>query len=483
MAVPRDSEAEEIVYQRAGINWSLVVRATPDRLFAFLDLEPTAGTGDPPTPAEIEEALRPAQLTLVGDLVERMAPAFAREEGMAVSMPKLKGLPIAEGIPPSKGRPADVKWFVEWKRSGGVSVVEDRADYHDTGHIVQAKEGEAILEIVPAARGEAGVDIFGEPIPGLLGDPVPYEFGANVVYDESSNVLRATMTGEVRRDNNQVRVDRVYRVEGDVGFNVGNIEFEGDVAITGNVQDGFAVKAGGDIRVHGSVLAGSLEAGRHIFIAEGATGREKGSMTAGGNLQAKYLNGMTVRVGGDLKITNEVINCNTRVGGRAVIERGSVVGGELVAMRGVETRAIGTQITLPTVVRVGVDPEADARRQGILERLKAVNKHIERIFLNIKPFVENPAKVATLPPQRRELVRQFLIELAGLKAERETHEQDLKALGGAAVAEEDMYVRVSKVIYSKVELQIGACVQKFDVELYGPVTLVPDGATGRLRHK
>ncbi|OGG55256.1 MAG: hypothetical protein A3F84_24220 [Candidatus Handelsmanbacteria bacterium RIFCSPLOWO2_12_FULL_64_10] len=483
MTAPRESDAEEIVYQRAGINWSLVVRATADRLFGFMDIEPTSSSGNPPTPEDIEEALRPAQLTLVGDLIERMAPCFAPEEGMAVAMPRAKGLLIAEGIPPSKGGPSGVKWFVEWKRTRGVSVVEDQADYHDSGHIVQVKEGEAILEIVPPTRGESGVDIFGEPIPGLMGDPIPYAFGDNVIYDEKSNVLRATTAGEVRRDDGQVRVNRVFRVEGDVDYGVGNIEFEGDVTIDGNVQDGFSVKAGGDIRVYGSVMAATLEAGRHILIGEGATGREKGSMKAGANLQAKYLNGMSVNVGGDLKITNEVINCRTRVGGRAVIERGAIVGGDLVAMRGLETRAIGTQISLPTVVRVGVDPEVDARRQGILERLKAVNKHIERIFLNIKPFVENPAKVATLPPQRRELVRQFLIELAGLKAERGTHEQDLRSLRGAEVTEEDLYVRVSKVVYTKVELQIGPCTQKYEVELYGPVTLVPDGATGRLRSK
>ena len=95
MTAPRESDAEEIVYQRAGINWSLVVRATADRLFGFMDIEPTSSSGNPPTPEDIEEALRPAQLTLVGDLIERMAPCFAPEEGMAVAMPRAKGLLIA----------------------------------------------------------------------------------------------------------------------------------------------------------------------------------------------------------------------------------------------------------------------------------------------------------------------------------------------------------------------------------------------------
>lgn len=483
MTDPREAAAEEIVYQRAGINWSLVVRATPDRLYGFLDLEPTAPVGQAPTPSDIEAALRPATLTLVGDLTERLAPAFVQEEGMAVSMPKIKGLLIAEGIPPSKGRAAEVKWFVEWERGRGVSVVEDQADYHDSGHIVQVKESDPILEIVPPTRGEPGADIFGEPIAGVMGDPIPFEFGDNVLYDNASNVLRATMPGEVRRDGGKIRVDRVFRVDGDVDFSVGNISFEGDVNVAGSVQDGFTVVSGGDIRVYGSVLAATLEARGNIYIGEGATGREKGSMKAGGNIQAKYLNGMTVQTGGDLKILNEVINCKTRVGGRVVIERGAVVGGELVALRGLETRALGTQISLPTVVRVGVDPETDLRRQGILDRLKAVNKHIERVFLNIKPFVEDPAKVATLPPQRRELVRQFLIELASLKAERDTHEHDLKALSANPVPEEELFVRVSKVIYSKVDIQIGPCVQKYDTEVYGPLTLVPDEATGRLKHK
>jgi uncharacterized protein (DUF342 family) len=155
----------------------------------------------------------------------------------------------------------------------------------------------------------------------------------------------------------------------------------------------------------------------------------------------------------------------------------------MVALRGLETRSLGTQISVPTMVRIGIDPETDDRRQGILERLKTVNQQIERIYLNVKPFVEDPRKVVSLPTQRREMVRQFLIELAGLKAEREGHERDLKALDLKPIAPEELFVSVGKAVFGKVQIQIGACTQRFDVEVYGPLTLVPDEATGRLKPK
>lgn len=481
MSPPADSEARDVVYQRAGVNWSLLVRATSDRLYGFMDLIPVEEMGRPPNVEEVEEALRPARMTLVDDFPERLLERLeSRIEGLA-GIRRIEGLLIAEGFPSGQGKPADVRWFVQWERTKGVSVADDQVDYRDTGHIVQVKEGDPILEIVPPTRGAAGVDIFGEAIPGLLGDPLKLEFGENVVYDEASNVLRAAIAGEVRRTALKVWVDSVYRVEADVDFNVGNIDFTGNVQVGGNVLDGFVVRARGTIKVYGSVLAATLEAGGDILIGEGATGRGQGTLQAGGYILAKYLNGMNVRAGGDLKVTNEISNCATKVGGKVVIERGSVVGGELVALRGLETRSIGTAITQPTVVRIGVDPETDGRRQGILDRLKTVNQQIERIFLNLKPYVEDPRKVAGLPPSRRDLVRQSLVELAGLKAERESHEQDLKGLEAKHVPPEDLFVNFTKAIYAKSTVQIGTCAQHYDVELYGPMTLVPDESTGRLK--
>jgi uncharacterized protein (DUF342 family) len=476
----REPEAQDIIYQRAGINWMLLVRATPDRLGAFMDLEPLGEGGPIPQAPEIVEALRPAGLTLPADLTDRLAAALRPEEGLAV-MTRVRGLPLTEGTPPTAGKPAEVRWLIEWERAKAAPVADEQVDFHDTGHIVQVKEGDAILEILPPTRGQDGLDILGQPIPGRMGENPPLVFGDHVAYDETTRILRATLAGEVRHEENKVWVDQVYRVENDVDFNVGNVDFEGDVSVGGSVQDGFVVRAKRDIKVAGSVMAATLEAGGNITIGEGATGHEKGVLTAPGNLQAKYLNGVKVTVGGNLRVTNEVLNCTIKVGGRAIIERGSVVGGELVVLRGLETRALGAQMTVPTVVRVGVDPETDARRQAIFDRLKTINKHIERIYLNIKPFVENPQRVAQLPASRRDVVKQFLIEMAGLKAERDTHERDLKELQARPVDPADLYVKVTKIIHGKVEIHIGTCTQRYDAEVYGPLRLVPDESTGRLK--
>lgn len=480
----RESEEnQEPIFQKAGMNWSVVVRADEMKVKAFLDVDSLGNSTEAPKVEEIQKALRSSGLKLVESFDTLVADAFAPFTGEMAQPLELRDLLVAEGKVPEKGAAAEIKWFVEWERKKEVSMVEDQADYRDTGHIVQVKEGDPILQVTPATQGPEGVDVFGEAIPGLFGDPVPYQFGKNVELDASSNILHALIPGEVRRDDEQLWVDSVYSVEGDVDFNVGNIDFAGDVRIGGSVQDGFVVKAKGDIKVFGSVLAATLEAGENLYIGEGATGHGKGSLSANGLIQAKYLNGVTVTAGGDLKVTNEVINCKTKVGGRATIERGSVVGGEFVARLGLETRSIGTQIAVPTVVRVGIDPQTDLRRQAILTRMKEINRQIERIYLNIKPFVEDPAKVAKLPKQRKELVKQFLLEMAGLKAERDSHEKDLKELEIEEVAPDDLYVRVSKAIFGKTTIHIGRCSQAYPVEAYGPLTLIPDDVTGRLKNK
>ena len=66
--------------------------------------------------------------------------------------------------------------------------------------------------------------------------------------------MYAAIDGLVTKtEKEKLNVFPVYEVNGDVDYNIGNIDFVGTVVIRGNILTGFRVKASGDIRVTGGI--------------------------------------------------------------------------------------------------------------------------------------------------------------------------------------------------------------------------------------
>lgn len=472
MSSPPDST--ELLLERAHVDYTLRVHGDADRIHAFLSLEPHRVDARV-EPEDVLAALREAGLVVLPDLPDRLRAAL--EQGPAV-----RALEAARGVPPQKGEPARPDWKIQIEPRTETKVLgqeDDRVDFYTYADIIAIPAGQVLFETIPPTRGPAGTDVYGREIPGLLGDPLALGIGENVEYDPDSGVGKAKITGQVVLERGAVRVDPVYRVEGDVDFKTGNIDFEGSVVVGGNVQDGFTVKAGKDITVHGSVFAATLGAGGDIRIHEGATMRGKGELRAGGKLQAKYLNHAIAKAQGDVLVSSEIINSEVRAGGRLLIPRGNIFGGKVVAMGGIEARQLGSPMVVPTQVCVGVDPDVQKRLEAIDKEIKELEKKMERILMVIRPLMEDPQRVLGLPPAQRERATAQLREIMQMKAQVEALRSERAGLG-AGQAPRDPRVKVLRRIYSKVTVTISRCTQTYTQETPGPLDLGADESKGRI---
>ena len=62
---------------------------------------------------------------------------------------------------------------------------------------------------------------------------------------EDGNTYYAAIDGKVEYCNYDLRIVNVLDISGDVDLNIGNIDFNGDVNITGNVITGVTIRAMG----------------------------------------------------------------------------------------------------------------------------------------------------------------------------------------------------------------------------------------------
>lgn len=149
--------------------------------------------------------------------------------------------------------------ITDWRR---------KVDYRDHGLIPSVASGDTIGIIHKAVAGQPGVDVFGHEVAPSPVSDVTVKLMSNVRMDEAGRVIalkagRPSLTGEHVKTFD---IQTVHIVPGDVDLNAGNVLFNGDVLIQGNVLEGMSVEATGNITVLGNVYSATLVSSQNVYV-------------------------------------------------------------------------------------------------------------------------------------------------------------------------------------------------------------------------
>lgn len=301
---------------------------------------------------------------------------------------------IAEGIHPTKPFPGRVDYFFKTGKDIKPSMDKDgNVDFKNLSLISNVKEGELLAKLMPVEPGEPGVNVYGEPIAAMQAKPLFIKGGKNTRFNEEKTELYAVKNGMVTLLDGVIVVNDVYQVPNNVGTSTGNINFEGNVIVTGNILTGFEVVANGDIEVFGAVEGASLKAGGNIILHSGISGMGRGTVEADGNLMTKYIEQSNVRVRGNVH-ASAILHSDVRCGGSVVVEgkKSLISGGRIISGNYVETVTLGSHMGTLTEIEVGVNPVIAEEYEELKKRIPKAQNEIEQI-----------EKVITLLNKRREI--------------------------------------------------------------------------------
>lgn len=269
---------------------------------------------------------------------------------------------IASGDKPVDGKDGYIEHMYEL--DGNEKRPLEREDgtvnYKEVTSINNVRKGQIIARRILPEEGTNGKAVTGEPVFARTGKEARFKPGKNVVIDPEQTAMYAAIDGVVvKTDRDKINVFPIYEVNGDVDFNVGNINFVGTVVIRGNVQPGFRIKASGDIRITGGVEAAELEADGSIEISAGILGQNKGFVKAGKNVKSSFIQDGTVEAGEDVIVSQSIMHSTIRAGKSVLCQgtKGLIVGGIVQAGEKVTARTIGNSMSTVTVIEVGVVPE------------------------------------------------------------------------------------------------------------------------------
>lgn len=360
-------------------NEMMEVNVSSDKMLAFCRFYAPSNGGKLMTAEDIISDLR-TQKIIVGIRKEEIEKFLKEREYCTDYI-------IAKGIPPINGTDAKIEYFFNTNLNLKPKKNEDgTVDYHELNTISRVEEGQLLAKLHEAVKGQPGQDVFGTPINAKQEKNLKLEFGNNITISEDKTELYSQVTGHASLVNGKVFVSDVYEVPADVDNATGDINYNGNVSIKGNVKSGFTVKAKGDIIIEGVVEGAFLEAGGQIIVKRGIHGMNKGKVEAKENIIVKFIENATVVSGGFIEagsILHSQISAASEV--RVNGKKGFVTGGVIRAGNIVEAQIIGSDMGTITRIEVGVDPEVKERYNLLQKQIVDIGKEIEKM----KPILVN----------------------------------------------------------------------------------------------
>ena len=343
-----------------------------------------------------------------------------------------------------------------------------RASFYEQTSLTFVKEGDHIGTLHPPTEGQPGTDVLGRPITAKDGSDHQVQLGPNVEFQNPGQTLVALVNGEVKTERGQISVDPVLRLKSHVDFATGNIDYDGDIEIGGDIKDLFQVKATGDITVAGIIEGARVECQGALEVKRGIAGKEKGYITSTGDISAKYLSNVTVWTKGDAHIASEILNGDLNCSGSVIVKNGAIHGGQVTAAGTIESPVIGSPAGVRTIIRAGIDPFLDLQIRQLEHEAAQCNDTIATLMpratalLNASPGHPSPR------------LKQIAKQIKQIKQRLDEIDRLLDQLYQKFEQTEPATIIVRKTIYPGAVLSVGLVSETMAEQINGPTEIFPE---------
>jgi uncharacterized protein (DUF342 family) len=319
---------------------------------------------------------------------------------------------VAEGVKPRNGNDAAIVYNFRVDRSTiDFKEKNGRIDFKELNLIENVVAGQQLAKKTPPEPGQLGHTVTGKTMPAKSGKDVAVAIGKNVKLSEDRSMAIAEINGQVILLNGKINVEPIFTVTSDVNPHTGNIIFLGTVVVRGSVEDGYSVKAAGNIEIQGNVGKALLDADGDVIIHQGMMGRNEGRVRAGKNVYAKFIEHARVEAEESVYVSDGILHSNVDANKKIICQgrRASIVGGRLRAAEEINAKNLGSIAGAETILEVGYDPKSKEKLVSLQEKHDLLTKEIEEFNRNLTTL-ENLKKIQKKLPEEKQKFYDELIE-------------------------------------------------------------------------
>lgn len=321
---------------------------------------------------------------------------------------------FANGKEPIVGKDGKVVIKIDTDISRKPMEREDGSvDFFSLNIIPKVEKGDVLAELLKEVEGIPGMDVKGKILPPLKVKRLQVKLGKNVSISEDGFRIVSDVAGHFVLEGDKLSVSNTFVVQGDLDASTGNIHYDGNVEIMGNVISGIKVEASGDITINGTVEGAQISAGGHIILKNGIKGMGKGILKAGGNIVSRFLESVNVEAGGYIT-ADTILNSTVVSKGDIVVnsKKGYVNGGKVSSATSISIKNAGSEMGTKTTLEVGIDPNLLNEIREAELKIKWLTKKMESAFPLIEFYGKKIKKGESLPQEK---LVQFKIMTLGYK--------------------------------------------------------------------
>jgi uncharacterized protein len=373
-AKSEEPDVDKIVQQSVEepVDASVEISISGDGMTAFASFYPPRGFGRALDPSDVYE-----QITLAG--VSCGIDESCVDESIFTSTTErisLHAVEIAKGRP---SRQAVAAYFkpVEENSEGAAEDPEGRVDYRSRSELTLVQSGDTLAVEVAGISGREGMSIRGE----VLGyTTVEY---ASLVPGENTEIVGsricAVISGVLHVEKGVLSVAPTLVLAGGVNYHSGNVDFDGDIILGGSVSDGFSISCSGMLASTTTIDASGLTCGT-LVCRQGLIARTEAPVLVKKDAALRFLQGVTISVGGSLKVKQSVLKSHITAYDRIELGSGStVVGSTLRAGLEISANSIGAPGAAGSEIYLGIDFHVDERLSIIRDQTLALSEKLREV--------------------------------------------------------------------------------------------------------
>jgi hypothetical protein len=313
---------------------------------------------------------------------------------------------------------------------------------------------EQLLAIVVLPReGKAGKTLQGGevPVPKPRNARLRAGKGVEATEEEERILVHASVSGRLNHKDGTVSVDDVYTVRGDVCLETGNIHHTGALVVQGDVKEGARIECEGEVVVKGMVEPCDIVCGGSLTVGGGIVGDPEHRLDVAGAVQARYLNDVTLRCGGDVTVTSQIDHSHVETLGQVLMPKGRIAGSDVTAYKGVRVAHAGAAGATGTIIRAGVDWRLREKQRD----RKAKVKQLQQIREKLTQRIDRQVAEGIFTDEQRTQIEDYKEKItridAALQAESEVQAGENEAAAREGVRE----VAVLTDLWTGVTFQLG----------------------------
>ncbi|EKR62362.1 PF03961 family protein [Leptospira weilii str. 2006001853] len=389
---PMNTPTPESQISPISIDSAVSISISPDQLSATITVRPYNLKGETVSKDKLWNIIIDWGIHRERILVDevRRVLTLLEEAGKKGDFTPIK-VEIAKGMAPIPGENGWVRFYHPMAKR--VKLLEDgRADFRNIDRYINVKVGEKLASKFEGIPGTPGFDVFGNIIPAPAIKKPKLVIGNNIdertSFEEGKELQEyfASCNGVIFVTEVSITVSPELQIAGNVGLSTGNIQFDGNVIVRGDIEPSSIVECTGSLIVYGNLESNEVKVGRDLIVHGGIKGSGTEIIRVTGRVQAKFIENARLETEGDIVTEGAILNSTIDTLGSVVLSgsNGNLVSSKIRTNEGISVISLGSSAELDVTVELGFHFKNDRAFQEISKKIQMGEKEMEKILPKIQ---------------------------------------------------------------------------------------------------